>query len=163
MPCIWAAAVVAYDLPLQPPTMPMLELLLLLSSLCLDVCISTTKIIDWCHHILNYSNIILFIHIASELLGGAAFVIHGMNQGLYCCIFQLVLQDDCWIGAASPESNLSLIRLCKLVKFSIENSIMCIIHCLCRRHDHDIDGSLASTLDKEGKAVWYHDVVSSLL
>ena len=95
----------------------------------------------------------MFIHIAFELLGDATFAIHGMNQGLYCCVFQLALQDDCWISAASPESNLSLIRLCKLVKFSIENSIMFIIHCLHRCHDHDIDGSSALMSDKEGEAV----------
>ena len=102
---------------------------------------------------MNYSDIILFVHIASEFLSGAAFVIHGINQGLYCFVFQLVLKDDCWISAASPESNLSLIRLCKLVKFSIENSIMFIIHCLHRCHDHDIDGSSALMSDKEGEAV----------
>ena len=90
MPCVRLAAVVAYDPPLQPLPMPMFELPMFLSSLCIDL----------------YSNIILFVHIAFELLGGAAFVIHGMNQGLYCCVFQLVLQDDCWIGAASLESNL---------------------------------------------------------
>ena len=74
--------------------------------LCIDVCISATKSIDWCHRKLNYSDIILFVHIASEFLSGAAFVIHGINQGLYCCVFQLLLKDDCWIGAASPESNI---------------------------------------------------------
>ena len=78
MPCIRATADVAYDPPLQPLPMPMFELPLFLSSWCIDL----------------HSNIILFVHIVFELLGGAAFVVHGMNQDLHYCVLQLVLQDD---------------------------------------------------------------------